>query len=72
MYPCFSVKLSTSPEGLVKLEINNCQPNDSGAYKLIISNPHGEKVALCAVAVKRKALDLVTCIDCKPVPMTYS
>ncbi|XP_034109415.1 obscurin isoform X3 [Drosophila albomicans] len=50
--PSQSVKLTTSPEGLVKLEISNCQPNDSGAYKLIISNPHGEKVALCAVAVK--------------------
>ncbi|XP_017836914.1 obscurin isoform X3 [Drosophila busckii] len=50
--PSQRVKLSNTPEGLVKLEINNCEPNDSGAYKLIISNPHGEKVALCAVAVK--------------------
>uniref|UniRef100_A0A6P4FNS7 Muscle M-line assembly protein unc-89 isoform X5 n=1 Tax=Drosophila rhopaloa TaxID=1041015 RepID=A0A6P4FNS7_DRORH len=50
--PSEGVKISTNPDGLVKLEITNCQPNDSGAYKLIISNPHGEKVALCAVAVK--------------------
>nr|NP_001286806.1 obscurin, isoform H [Drosophila melanogaster]AHN56601.1 obscurin, isoform H [Drosophila melanogaster] len=50
--PSESIKISTNPDGLVKLEINSCQPNDSGAYKLIISNPHGEKVALCAVAVK--------------------
>lgn len=46
--------MSTSPEGLIKLEINHAEPNDSGAYKLVISNPHGEKIALCAVAVKRK------------------
>nr|XP_043066936.1 obscurin [Drosophila bipectinata] len=50
--PSEGVKISTSPDGLVKLEITDCQPNDSGAYKLILSNPHGEKVALCAVAVK--------------------
>nr|XP_016928763.1 obscurin isoform X5 [Drosophila suzukii] len=50
--PSESVKISTNPDGLVRLEINHCEPNDSGAYKLIISNPHGEKVALCAVAVK--------------------
>ncbi|XP_017045137.1 obscurin isoform X2 [Drosophila ficusphila] len=50
--PSESVKISTNPDGLVRLEIDHCQPNDSGAYKLIISNPHGEKVALCAVAVK--------------------
>ncbi|XP_026836119.1 obscurin isoform X2 [Drosophila erecta] len=50
--PSESIKISTNPDGLVRLEINSCQPNDSGAYKLIISNPHGEKVALCAVAVK--------------------
>lgn len=46
--------MSTSPEGLIKLEINHSEPNDSGAYKLVVSNPHGEKIALCAVAVKRK------------------
>ncbi|XP_043948228.1 obscurin isoform X2 [Drosophila biarmipes] len=50
--PSESVKISTNPDGLVRLEINHCEPNDSGAYKLVISNPHGEKVALCAVAVK--------------------
>ncbi|KRF85677.1 uncharacterized protein Dvir_GJ19688, isoform B [Drosophila virilis] len=48
------IKLSSTPEGMVKLEIEKCQPNDSGAYKLVISNPHGQKVALCAVAVKPK------------------
>ncbi|XP_064554448.1 obscurin isoform X2 [Drosophila montana] len=50
------IKLSSTPEGMVKLEIEKCQPNDSGAYKLVISNPHGQKVALCAVAVKPKEM----------------
>ncbi|XP_030557678.1 obscurin isoform X1 [Drosophila novamexicana] len=50
------LKLSSTPEGMVKLEIEKCQPNDSGAYKLVISNPHGQKVALCAVAVKPKEM----------------
>lgn len=47
------MKATSTPDGLVKLEIEKCVPNDSGAYKLCISNPHGEKLALCAVAVKR-------------------
>lgn len=49
----FSVKMSQSPDGAVKLEIEHARPDDSGAYKLVISNPNGDNVALCAVAVKR-------------------
>ena len=51
---CCRVKLTNNPDGTVKLEIENASPADSGAYKLVLSNPNGENVALCAVAVKRK------------------
>lgn len=50
----FSIKITTTPQGLCKLEIEECAPIDSGAYKLAITNEHGKKVALCAVAVTRK------------------
>lgn len=49
-----SIKITTTPQGLIQLEIEECEPNDSGAYKLAITNEHGKKVALCAVAVNRK------------------
>lgn len=49
-----SVKLTNTPDGTVKLEIEHAKPSDCGAYKLVISNPNGESSALCAVAVKRK------------------
>lgn len=49
--------MSTTPDGLVKLEIEHCKPADCGAYKLVISNPNGDVSALCAVAVKRKSID---------------
>ncbi|CAB3240106.1 unnamed protein product [Arctia plantaginis] len=39
------------PDGTVKLTIDHVTPADCGAYKLVISNPHGEHSALCAVAV---------------------
>ncbi|CAH0405571.1 unnamed protein product [Chilo suppressalis] len=39
------------PDGTVKLSIERATPADCGAYKLVISNPHGESSALCAVAV---------------------
>lgn len=48
-----SVHLTNAPDGTIKLEIENAQPEDSGAYKLVVSNPSGENAALCAVAVKR-------------------
>lgn len=47
------IKLTNSPDGVVKLEIAQAQPSDCGAYKLVLSNPNGETAALCAVAVKR-------------------
>lgn len=49
-----SVKMTQAPDGAVKLEIEHARPDDCGAYKLVISNPNGDNVALCAVAVKRK------------------
>lgn len=36
------------------MEIEHALPTDCGAYKLVISNPNGENVAMCAVAVRRK------------------
>ncbi|XP_037298736.1 obscurin isoform X2 [Manduca sexta] len=39
------------PDGTVKLSIERVTPADCGAYKLVISNPHGDHSALCAVAV---------------------
>lgn len=48
-----SIKLTNTPDGVVKLEIAQAQPSDCGAYKLVISNPNGESAALCAVAIKR-------------------
>lgn len=50
----FSIKLTNTPDGAVKLEIEHALPADCGAYKLVISNPNGENVALCAVAVRRE------------------
>ncbi|XP_053962910.1 obscurin isoform X2 [Anastrepha ludens] len=49
--PSEHAKLSSSPSGIIKLEISNIQPIDSGAYKVVISNPLGEVSSLCAVAV---------------------
>lgn len=48
-----SIKLTNTPDGVIKLEIAQAQPSDCGAYKLVISNPNGESAALCAVAIKR-------------------
>ncbi|XP_020716206.1 obscurin isoform X3 [Ceratitis capitata] len=50
--PTENIKHSYSDSGLLKLEISNIQPIDSGAYKVIVSNALGEVSALCAVAVK--------------------
>lgn len=47
------VQTSILPDGTVKLNIDNVVPSDSGAYKLVISNPMGEIAGLCAVAVNR-------------------
>lgn len=54
MFLFHRLKITSTPEGLIRLEIDSCAPNDSGAYKLAITNEHGKKVALCAVAVTRK------------------
>ncbi|XP_061385571.1 obscurin isoform X3 [Danaus plexippus] len=45
------VQQSSQPDGTVKLYIDRATPADCGAYKLIITNPSGEHMALCAVAV---------------------
>ncbi|XP_024939523.1 obscurin isoform X4 [Cephus cinctus] len=45
------VKIEALPDGTVKLVIDKVKPTDSGAYKLVASNPNGENSALCAVAV---------------------
>ncbi|CAH0694872.1 unnamed protein product [Spodoptera exigua] len=45
------VQQSALPDGTVKLCIERVRPADCGAYKLVISNPHGDSSALCAVAV---------------------
>lgn len=47
------IKLTNTPDGVIKLEIDQAQPSDCGAYKLVVTNPHGEIAALCAVAIKR-------------------
>lgn len=49
----YRIKLTNTPDGVVKLEIAHAQPSDCGAYKLVISNPNGVNAALCAVAIKR-------------------
>lgn len=51
--------MTKTPDGVVKLEIDQAKPSDCGAYKLVISNPNGESAALCAVAVKRMDLFLM-------------
>lgn len=53
----FSIQMCTTPDGLVKLEIEHAKPSDCGAYKLVISNPNGDVSALCAVAVKRNLIE---------------
>ncbi|XP_035445081.2 obscurin isoform X2 [Spodoptera frugiperda] len=45
------VQQTALPDGTVKLSIEHVTPADCGAYKLVISNPHGDSSALCAVAV---------------------
>lgn len=52
----FSVKVSQTPDGAIKLEIEHAKPEDCGAYKLVLTNPNGENVSLCAVAVKRNII----------------
>ncbi|GAB0092620.1 Obscurin [Sergentomyia squamirostris] len=49
--PSEHVKMTNLPDGTVKLEIQQAQPSDCGAYKLVITNPNGTHEALCAVAV---------------------
>lgn len=55
------VKTSILPDGTVKLNIESVVPSDSGAYKLVISNPMGEIAGLCAVAVNRNYIVKFLC-----------
>lgn len=41
-----------TPDGHIRLFIENVKPSDSGAYKVMISNPSGDCAMVCAVAVK--------------------
>lgn len=50
------VQQTALPDGTVKLSIDHVTPADCGAYKLVISNPHGDSSALCAVAVNRESI----------------
>ncbi|KAK7869432.1 hypothetical protein R5R35_008161 [Gryllus longicercus] len=50
--PSEHVKISVSPDGSVRLVIDNVVPTDCGAYKLVATNKNGETNAICAVAVK--------------------
>ncbi|XP_028176186.1 obscurin [Ostrinia furnacalis] len=45
------VKQTALPDGTIKLSIERAEPADCGAYKLVVSNPHGDQAAQCAVAV---------------------
>lgn len=48
------IKITMSPDGKCKLRIEEATPEDSGAYKLVISNSVGESESQCAVAVDSK------------------
>lgn len=47
------VHLTASPDGSIRLLIENVKPSDCGAYKLVVDNQNGSTAAICAVAVKR-------------------
>lgn len=49
-----SVKLTQTPEGTIKCEIEHMKPEDCGAYKVVIENPNGKNESMCAVAVTRE------------------
>lgn len=48
------IKTSIDDDGNCKLRIENCRPEDSGAYKLVITNKNGVADSQCAVVVDRK------------------
>lgn len=52
LFPKEGVRIEVTPDGHIKLEIEDAKPIDSGSYKLIISNPNGAIKTQCAVAVK--------------------
>lgn len=52
--PTDHVKITTLPDGTTKLMIDDVEPTDCGAYKLIVSNSSGDNSSLCAVAVTRE------------------
>ncbi|XP_075215546.1 obscurin isoform X5 [Lycorma delicatula] len=45
------IRLTTSPDGTIKLNIDSVKPADSGQYKLVVANPNGETTGICAVVV---------------------
>lgn len=49
-------KITISPDGSVRLTVDNVRPSDCGAYKLLALNDNGESSSICAVAVSRKFL----------------
>lgn len=49
-------KITMSPDGSVRLTVDNVRPSDCGAYKLLALNDNGESSSICAVAVSRKFL----------------
>lgn len=67
------IRTQLLPDGTVKLSIDKCRPEDSGAYKLVVKNPNGETAGLCAVAVTRKLnYNMVQLyLKTKMVPLQY-
>ncbi|XP_046661140.1 obscurin isoform X2 [Homalodisca vitripennis] len=55
LVPSERVKIVVAPDGSVKLSIDNMQPADCGAYKLLAINDNGESSSICAVAVQPEA-----------------
>uniref|UniRef100_A0A1B6FN80 Obscurin n=1 Tax=Cuerna arida TaxID=1464854 RepID=A0A1B6FN80_9HEMI len=55
LVPSERVKITVAPDGSVRLTIDNMQPADCGAYKLLAVNDNGESSSICAVAVQPEA-----------------
>lgn len=48
------IKTEVLPDGTLKLSVEKATPNDSGAYKVVVTNPNGQVASMCAVVVNRK------------------
>lgn len=48
------IQLVATPDGHIKLRIEEATPEDCGAYKLVVENALGADSSICAVAVNRK------------------